>query len=192
MFQKFFFCLFILLYGIFVNISHNCIPMLLFSHEVMSDSLQLHGLTQARLLCPALSPTVYSNSSPLRQWCYLTIWSSTTPFSFCLQSFPASGSFRMSQPSASDGQSIGASTSAAVLTMHIQGWFPWELTANKGTLKSLFQHHNLKASILQHLALFMVQLLHLYMTTGKNIVLVIWTLSAKWHFCFLICCLGLS
>ena len=128
MFQKFFFCLFILLYGIFVNISHNCIPMLLFSHEVMSDSLQLHGLTQARLLCPALSPTVYSNSSPLRQWCYLTIWSSTTPFSFCLQSFPASGSFRMSHPSASDGQSIGASISAAVLTMHIQGWFPLGLT----------------------------------------------------------------
>ena len=166
--------------------------MLLFSHEVMSDSLQLHGLTQARLLCPALSPTVYSNSSPLRQWCYLTIWSSTTPFSFCLQSFPASGSLLMSQLFASGGWSIGASTSASVFSMNIQGWFPWELTANKGTLKSLFQHHSLKASILQHLALFMVQLLHLYMTTGKNIVLVIWTLSAKWHFCFLICCLGLS
>ena len=168
MFQRFFFCLFILLYGIFVNISHNCIPMLLFSHEAMSDSLQLHGLQQARLLCPALSPTVYSNSSPLRQWCYLTIWSSTTPFSFCFQSFPASGSFWMSQPFASDGQSIGASTSAAVLTMHIQGWFPLELTTNQGTLKSLFQHHNLKASILQHSAFFMVQLSHTYMASEKK------------------------
>ena len=136
--------------------------MLLFSPEVMSDSWQPHGLQQAKLLCPALSPTVHSNSSPLRQWCYLTISSSTTPFSFWLQSFPGLGSFRMSQHFTSDGRSIGASASAAVLTMNIQGWFPLEFTAIQGTFKSLFQHHSyhsLKVSILQHLALFMAQLL---------------------------------
>ena len=166
--------------------------LLQFSSVAQScQTLWPYGLQHARPPCPSTTPGAYSNSYPLSWWCHPNT-SSVIPFSSHLQSFPASGSFRMSQPSASDGQSIGASTSAAVLTMHIQGWFPWELTANKGTLKSLFQHHSLKASILQHLALFMVQLLHLYMTTGKNIVLVIWTLSAKWHFCFLICCLGLS
>ena len=71
-----------------------------------------HGLQYARLLCPPLSPRVFSNSCPLSQWCYLTISSSTAPFSFCLQSFPASGSFPMCHLFASDGQSIGNSASA--------------------------------------------------------------------------------
>jgi len=71
-----------------------------------------HGLQHTRLLCPPLSPRVCSNSCPLSRWCYLTISSSTAPFSFCLQSFPASGSFPMCQLFASDGQSIGNSASA--------------------------------------------------------------------------------
>ena len=81
-----------------------------------------HGLEHARIPCPSLSPGVCSNSCPLIQWCYLTISSSSAPFSFCLQSFPASGSFAMSQLFPSGGQSIG--DSASVLPVNIQGWFP--------------------------------------------------------------------
>ena len=93
-----------------------------------SDSLWPHGLQHARLLCSPLFPRVCSNSCPLSQWCYLTTSSSVVPFSFCLQSFPASGSFPMSQLFTSDGQSIGASASATVLPMNIQGWFLLGLT----------------------------------------------------------------
>ena len=78
----------------------------------------------ALLLCPPLSPRVCSNSCPLSQWCYLTISSSVTPISFCLQSFPESGSFPVSWILISEGQSIGASASASVLPKNIQGGFP--------------------------------------------------------------------
>ena len=97
--------------------------LLLFSHSVVSNSLQPHGLPNARLPCPSPSPGVCSNSCPLSQWCHPTISSSVVPFS-CLQSFPASGSFLMSQLFASGGQSIGASASASVLPMNFQDWFP--------------------------------------------------------------------
>ena len=80
--------------------------------QVMSDSLQPHRLQHSRLPCPSLSPGVCSHSCPSSQWCYLTISSSAAPFSFCYQSFPASGSFPMSQLSLSGGQSIGASVSS--------------------------------------------------------------------------------
>ena len=94
--------------------------------------------------------------------------------------FPASGSFPMRQLFASGGQSIGASASASVLPMSIQGWFPLGLTGLislqvQGTLKCLLQHHSLKTSILQRSAFFMVQLSHPYMTTAKTIALTIWT-----------------
>ena len=131
-------------------------------------------------------------------WCYQTISSSATLFSFCLQSFPASGSFQMSQLFASGGQSIGVSASASVLPMSIQGWFPLELInwfdlhAVQGTLKSFFQHHSSKASILWCSAFLMVQLSHQYMTTGKTIALTGWTFVTKITSCFLIHCLGLS
>ena len=94
----------------------------------MSDVLQPHGLQQARLLCPPLSPWVCSNLCPLSWWCYLTILFSTTPFSFCLQSFLVSGSFPMSLLLTSGGQNIGVSTSESFLSMYIQGWFSLELT----------------------------------------------------------------
>ena len=94
----------------------------------MSDSLQPHGLQHNSLPCPTLSSGVCSNSCPLSQWCYLTISCSAAAFSFCLQSFPASGSFPMSQLFASDDQSTGASASISVLPMNIQGWFPLGLT----------------------------------------------------------------
>ena len=95
-----------------------------FSFSVMSDSLQPHGLQHARHPCPSLTPWVSSNSYPLSWWCHPTISSSVVPFSSCLQSFPASGSFQMSQFFTSGGQSIGASASASVLPMNIQDWFP--------------------------------------------------------------------
>ena len=97
---------------------------LLFSHSVTSDSLQPHGLQHARPPCPSPSPRACSNSCPLSQWYHLTISSSAIPFSSCLQSFPASGSFLMSQLLASGGQSIGASASASALPINIQSWFP--------------------------------------------------------------------
>ena len=116
---------------------------------------------------------VCSNPCPLSQWCFLTISPFATPFSFCLHSFPASGSFSMSQLFTLGGQSIRAS--ATVLPMNIWDWFPFGLTGLisciQGTLKNLLQHHSSKASILQHSAFFMVQLSHPYMTTGKTIVL---------------------
>ena len=106
------------------------------------------------------------------------------PFSSCPQSFPASGSFPLSQLLASGSQSIGASTSALVLPVNIQGQFPlsligFDLLAVQSTLKSLLQHHSLKASTLQHSAFFMVQLSHPNMTTEKIIALIIWTFVDK-------------
>ena len=90
----------------------------------MSDSLQPHGLQHTRLPCPSPTPRVYSNSCSLSWWCHPTISSSVIPFSSCLQSFLASGSFQRSQFFALGGQSIGVSASASVLPMNIQGWFP--------------------------------------------------------------------
>ena len=94
----------------------------------MSNSLQPHRLQHTRLLCPSLSPGVCSDTCPLSRWCYLTISSSAAPFSFCLHSFPTSGSFRMSGLFASRCQSIRASASVSVLPMNIQCWFPLGLT----------------------------------------------------------------
>ena len=91
------------------------------SHSVVSDSLQPHGLQHARLPCSSPSPRVCSNSCPSSRWCHPNISSSVVPFSPCLQSFPASGPFPMNQFFASGGQSIGASASASVLPMNIQG-----------------------------------------------------------------------
>ena len=91
-----------------------------------SDSLWPHGMQHARFFCPSLSPRACSNSSPLSQWCYLTISSSAAPFSSCPQSFPTSGCFPMSWLFVSGDQSIEAP--ASVLLMNIQDWFPLGLT----------------------------------------------------------------
>ena len=99
-----------------------------FSHSVVSDSLWPHGLQHARLPCPSPTPRVYSNSCPLSRWCHPTISSSVVPFSSCPQSFPASGSFPMSEFFASGGQSIGAEALPSVLPMSIQDWFPFGWT----------------------------------------------------------------
>ena len=99
-----------------------------FSHSVVSHSLRPHGLQHARLPCPSPTPRVYPTSSPLSKWCHPTIPSSVVPFSSCHQSFPASGSFPMSQFFTSGGQSIGVSASKSVLPMNTQDWFPLEWT----------------------------------------------------------------
>ena len=99
-----------------------------FSHSVMADSLRPHGLQHARLPCTSPTPRVCSNSCPLSQWYHPTISSSVIPFSSCLQSFPASGSFPMSKFFASSDQSIGVSASASVLPMNYQDWFTLGLT----------------------------------------------------------------
>ena len=95
-----------------------------FSRSVMSNSLWPQGLQHARLPCLSPTPRACSNSCPLNEWCQPTISSSVIAFSSCLQSFPASGSFPMSQFFASGGQSIGVSTSASVLPVNIQDWSP--------------------------------------------------------------------
>ena len=89
----------------------------------MSDSLLPYGLQHARLPCPSPTPRACSNSCPLNRWCHSTNTSSVDPFSSCLQSFPASGYFQMSQFFTSGGQSIRVSASASVLPMNIQDWF---------------------------------------------------------------------
>ena len=94
----------------------------------MSHSLWSHGLQHTRLPCPSPTLGACSNSSPLSHWCHPTISSSVVPFSYRLQSFPASGSFQMSQLFASGDQSTGASASASVLPVNIQDWFPLGLT----------------------------------------------------------------
>ena len=131
------------------------------------------GLQHTRLPCPSPSPGACSNSCPLSQWCHPTILFSVIPFSSCLQPFPASESFPTSRLFASGGQSIGASASASVLPMNIQGWFPLGLTSliclqSERLSRVFLKHCSSKTSILQHSAFFMVQLSHPYMTTGKK------------------------
>ena len=109
---------------------HNYLNVLIlfssvqFSHSVVSDSLWPHELQHTRPPCPSPTPGVHSDSCPSSLWCHLAISSSVVPFSSCLQSFPASRSFPMSQLFASGGQSIGVSASTSVLPMNTQDWSP--------------------------------------------------------------------
>ena len=119
-----------------------------FSCSVLSDSLQPYRLQHTRPPCPSPTPRICSNSYPLSWWCHPTISSSVVPFSSCLQSFPASGSFAMSQFFPSGGQSIGASASTLVLPMNIQDWFPlgwtaWISLQSKG-FSSVLSNHSSK------------------------------------------------
>ena len=154
-----------------------------FSRSVVSDLLWPHEPQQT--WPPCLSPTrgVYPNSCPLSRWCHLNISSPVVPFSSRLRSFPTSGSFQMSQLFASGGQNIGFSFNISPSNEHpglISFRMDWlDLLAVQGTLKSLFQHHSSKASILQRSASFMLQLSHPYVTTRKTIALIIWTFVSK-------------
>ena len=133
-------CMCVCIYNMYFQIifHYSLFSSFQFSHSVVSVYLRLHWLHFARLPCPSPIPKAYSNSSPSSRWCHPTISSSVVPFSFCLQAFPVSGSFPMSQFFASGGQSIGAS--ASVLPMTIQDWFPLGLTGwislqSKGLLR---------------------------------------------------------
>ena len=99
-----------------------------FSRSVVSYSMRPHGLQHSRPPCPSSTPKVHPNPCPLSRWCHPTVSSSAVPFSSCPQSFPASGSFQMSQLFTSGGQSIGVSASISVPPMNTQDWFPLGLT----------------------------------------------------------------
>ena len=134
----------------------------------LCPTLRPHGLQHARLPCPPPTPGAYSNSCPLSRWYHSNTSSSVFPFSSCLQSLPAPGSFPMSQFFKSGGKfsfSISPSNEYSGLISFRMDWV--DLLDSPRTLKSL-QHHSSNASILQHSAFFLVQLPHPYMTTGKN------------------------
>ena len=138
----------------------------------MSDSLRPSGLEHNRLPCPSPSPRACSNSCPSSRWCHPTISSSLVPFCSCLQSFPASGSFPMSRLFTSGDQSIGASASASVLPMNIQGWFPLGLTGLISLLSKGLSRVFSNTTVQKHQffgTFFIVQLSHPFMTTGKTI-----------------------
>ena len=167
---------------------HSCelffsISSVQFSCSVTSDSLWPHGLQHARPPCPSSTPRVYPNSCPLCRWWHQIISSSVVPFSSCPQSFPASGSLQMSQFFTSGGQSIGVSASASVLPMSIQDWFllgwtGWISLQSRG-LSRVFSNTTIQKYQFFSSALFIVQLLHPYMTTGKTIALTRWTFVGK-------------
>ena len=152
---------------------HIFIYSVQFSISVMSDSLRPHEPQHTRPPCPSLTPGVHPKQCPSSRWCHPTISSSVMPFSSCLQSFPASGSFPMNQLFASGGQIFGVAASTSILPMNTQDWSPlgwtgWISLQSKG-LSRVFSSS--KASILQHSAFFIVHLSHPYMTNGKTIAL---------------------
>ena len=124
----------------------------------MSDSLRPHGLQHTRLPCSPSSPGVCSNSCQLSRWCHPTISSSVTPFSSCSQSFPAPGSFPVSQLRIRWPKYWSFSISPSNEYSRISFRMDWlDLLAVQGTVMNLLQHHSSKASVLQHSAFFMVQ-----------------------------------
>ena len=168
--------------------------MLLFSHIVMSDSLRPHGLQHARLLCPSLSPGVCSNSCPLSWWCHPTISSLSTPSPPSLNLSQHQGLFQWVGPSYQVAKVLELQHQSfqwiyGLISFRID-WF--DLLVVQGTLKSLLQHHNSKASILGWSIFFMVQLSHSNMTTGKTMALTIWTFVGKVMSLLFNHCLGLS
>ena len=150
----------------------------------MSNSLQPHEMKHARPPCPSPTARVYPNPCPLSWWCHPTISSSVIPFSSCPQSFPASGSFQMSQLFPSGGQSIGVSASTSVLPMNIQdwshlGWTGWISFQPKG-LRRVFSNTTVqKHQFFDAQLSSQSQLSHPYMTTGKMIDLTRWTFVDK-------------
>ena len=169
--------------------------LLQFSRSVVSDSFQPHGLQHARPPCPSPTPGVHPDQRPSSQWCHSAISSSVVPFSSCLQSFPASGSFPMSWLFTSGGQSIWGSASALVLPMNIQDSFPLGLTGLISLLSMGLSRVFSSITVCKH------QFLDTQPSLWSNCHIHTWlleklwldgSLSAKWCLCFLICCLGLS
>ena len=175
----------------------NVLNSVQFSHSVMSDSLQPHGLQHPRLLCPSPTPRAYTNSCPSSRWCHPTISSSVIPFSSTLQSFPTSGSSQMSHLFASDGQSIGVSASTSALAMNTQDWSPlgwtgWISLQSKGLSRvfsnTTVQKHQFFGSQLSlesnsHLRTWLLEKPYPWLDRP---------LLTKECLCFLICYLGWS
>ena len=153
-----------------------------FSHSVTSNSLPPHGLQHARLLCPSLTPRAYSNSCPSSLWCHPTISSSVVPFSATCnlsqhQSLLNESTLHIRWPKYwSFSFNISPSNEYSGLISFRMDWL--DLLAVQGTLKTLLQHHNSKASILR-CSVSLVQLSHPYMTTGKTIALTRWAFVAN-------------
>ena len=151
----------------------------------MSDSLRPHEPQHSKPPCPSPTPRVHPNPCPSSRWCHASSSSSVIPFS-CPQSFPASGSFPMSQLFSSGGQSNAVSASTSVLPVNTQDWSPlgWTGWICLGlTLKSLFQHHSSKASILQCSAFFSVTRIDVcyFVTSLEEIACVfLFSFSACW------------
>ena len=153
------------------------------SCSVVSNSLRHHGLQHARHPCPSPTPRVYSNLCPSGRWCHPTISSSVIPVSSCLQSFPASGSFQISQFFTSGGQRSGVSASASVLPMNTQDWSPlrwnvWIFLQSRG-LSGVFSNTTVQKHQFFIAQLSLVQLSHPYITPGKTIALTRWTFVGK-------------
>ena len=159
----------------------------------MCDSSHPHGLQHTRLPYRSPSPGACSNSCPLSPWCHPIISSSVVPFFSCLQSFTASGSFLMSWLFTSGGQSIGASASASVLQMNIQGWFPSGLTgliiSQVSSPTPQFQFKSINSLVLSFLCGLTLTSIHDY---WKNSSLEYTDLCQQSDLGFLICCLGLT
>ena len=149
----------------------------------LCTTLRPHEPQHARPSCPSPTPGVHRNPCPLSQWCHTTTPSSVIPFSSCLQSFPASGSFQISQFFASGGQSIGVSASASVIPMNIHNWFPlgrtgWISLKSKG-LSRVFSNTTVQNHQFFSAQPLWSQLSHPYVTTGKTIALTRWTFVGK-------------
>ena len=149
----------------------------------MSNSLQPHELQHSRLPCPSPTPRACSNSCPSSRWCHPAVSSYVVPFSSCLKSLPASGSFPISHFFTSGSQNIGASASASVLPMTIQDWFPlglagWISLSPRDTQESspIPQFRSINSSVLSFLSGLTFAS---YMTTGKTIALTRWTFVGK-------------
>ena len=180
-----------------VNIGLVLTVSVQFSHSLVSESLWPHEPQHTRPSCPSPTPGVYPNPCPLSQWCHPTISSSVIPFSFCPQSFPASGSFPMSQLFASGGQSMGVSASASVLPMNTQdwthlGWTGWIFLQSKGLSRPspTPQFKSINSSVLSFLYKPTLTSIHDH---WKNHSLdqmeLCWQSNVS---AFLICCLGWS
>ena len=149
----------------------------------MSYSLRPHGLQHTRLPCPSQTPGAYSNSWPSSWWCHPTVSSSVVPFSSCLQSFAASGSFPISQFFASGDQSIGISVSASVLPMNIKDWFPlgwtgWISLQSKG-LSGVFSNTTVQKHQFSGLSFLYSPALTSIPDYWKTIALTRWTFVGK-------------
>ena len=160
---------------------------MLFSHPVVSECLRPCGLQHVRVPCPSSSPRVCSNSCPLSRCCYPTILSSVVPFSSHLQSFPASGSLLVTWLFASGGTSIGASASASVFPLNIQGWFPLGLTGLTG-ISLCYYWNSFRQMNIPCFHFFILNFLQVSFESLGNL----WLWLPYFLLCFLAFCISLS